>query len=264
MARGCELQIREHMAVRMRKRAEQVVIGPTPAATAAPPPYTNIQNTTCLTAPEVTEGPYYINNEFIRTDITESQPGVRLLMDFGVLDTTTCTPMNHTFVEIWHANATGEYAGYHPDFDGAESWLRGGWYTDANGMVELTTVYPGHYPGRSPHVHLMVHKDWTEAANGTLVSHSGTLVHIGQTFFEENWSDEVYGTSPYSSNTHRRTPNVEDIRFDTAFQNGYNAYTILEYLNGKDLSEGLVGYLTVGVDPRSTYTINNEHYNGQA
>jgi len=31
--------------------------------------------------------------------------GAQLLMDFGVLDTTTCTPMNNAFVEIWHGES---------------------------------------------------------------------------------------------------------------------------------------------------------------
>lgn len=111
-------------------------------------------------------------------------------MDFGVMDTTTCTPMNNTFVEIWHgklhcdpqpctvhdrnlplANATGFYGGYETnDFDSSETFLRGGWYTDSNGVVEVTTVYPGYYDGRTPHVHIMVHKDWTESANGFVYS----------------------------------------------------------------------------------------------
>lgn len=102
------------------------------------------------------------------------------------MDTTTCTAMNYTFVEIWHgkplvypncesfvtiilplANATGFYGAYDTDpFNSTESWLRGGWYTDSNGIVEITTVYPGYYTGRTPHVHIMVHKDWTESANG--------------------------------------------------------------------------------------------------
>ena len=65
------------------------------------------------------------------------------------------------------ANATGDYGGYNSGrFDSSETWLRGGWYTDANGMVEVTTIYPGYYPGRSPHIHLMVHKDWIQSANG--------------------------------------------------------------------------------------------------
>ena len=65
------------------------------------------------------------------------------------------------------ANATGWYGGYSTnDYDHTETFLRGGWYTDENGMVEVTTVYPGYYDGRTPHVHIMVHKDWTESTNG--------------------------------------------------------------------------------------------------
>jgi len=65
------------------------------------------------------------------------------------------------------ANSTGEYGGYSTnDYDHSETFLRGGWYTDSNGMVEVTTVYPGYYNGRTTHVHLMVHKDWTQSENG--------------------------------------------------------------------------------------------------
>jgi hypothetical protein len=160
------------------------------------------------------------------------------------------------------ANATGEYGGYSTNtFDGKETFLRGGWYTDANGVVEITTVYPGYYTGRTPHVHIMVHKDWTKSANGTLISHSGALVHIGQAFFNESWNDAVFKTSPYSSNTNQRTLNSADSILAGAFENGYNAYASLEYLNGNDLSGGLVAYLTLGVDTRSSYSITNNNYN---
>ena len=64
------------------------------------------------------------------------------------------------------ANALGVYGGYSSGFNSTETWLRGGWYTDANGMVEVGTIYPGFYSGRAPHIHLMVHKDWTQTANG--------------------------------------------------------------------------------------------------
>ena len=65
------------------------------------------------------------------------------------------------------ANATGWYGAYSTnEFDDSETFLRGGWYTDSNGMVEVTTVYPGFYDGRTPHVHIMVHKDWTQSENG--------------------------------------------------------------------------------------------------
>jgi len=236
------------------------------AARATTPYYTTIQNTTCLTAPEVVEGPYYVNNELVRTDLRESQTGVTLLLDLGVMDTTSCTPMNNAFVEIWAANALGDYSAYASinSFDGKVSWLRGGYFTDTNGIVELTTIYPGHYTGRAPHIHIMVHKDWVQSSNGTLASHSGTLVHIGQTFFLETTNDEVYKTSPYTDNTSGRTLNSQDQFFSSAFDNGYNAYTSLQYFNGKDISEGFVGYLTVGVDTRTSHTIGNKNYNQNA
>jgi hypothetical protein len=47
-----------------------------------------------------------------------------------------------------------------------ETFLRGGWYTNDEGIVEITTLYPGYYAGRTAHIHTMVHLDWEEAANG--------------------------------------------------------------------------------------------------
>jgi len=59
----------------------------------------------------------------------------------------------------------------------------------------------------------------------TLVSHSGSLLHIGQTFFNDTWNDDVYNTSPYTSNKNDRMSNDQDSILSTATQNGYNAYT---------------------------------------
>lgn len=66
------------------------------------------------------------------------------------------------------ANSAGDYSGYEDPsmFNGTEYWLRGGWYTDLNGMVEFTTVYPGFYWLRAPHIHVMVHKDLVQSENG--------------------------------------------------------------------------------------------------
>ena len=134
------------------------------------------------------------------------------------------------------------YGGYSSSFNSTETWLRGGWYTDANGMVEVTTVYPGFYDDRAPHIHLMVHKDWIQSTNGfvhraldpcrpelilglsSLVSHSGTLMHTGQVFFQENWNDQVFRTSPYSLNTNPRTLNSQDQFLGDASRNGYSPF----------------------------------------
>jgi len=99
-------------------------------------------------------------------------------MDLGVLDTSTCTPMTYAFVEIWHGkrlhhvqlrivcdqNSPASRCSWlllRFRIQTTETWLRGGWRTDANGMVEVATVYPGFYGGRTSHIHMMAHKDWT-------------------------------------------------------------------------------------------------------
>jgi protocatechuate 3,4-dioxygenase beta subunit len=263
---------------------------------ANPPHITNIQNFTCVTAPEVTEGPYYINNEIVRQDLIEGQSGIKLVLDVGVLDTTTCKPLENVLIELWSANATGVYSGYGSldgppgrgpsgpppdspphrgppegpgrDRDGPrhspplvrnETFLRGGWYTDENGIVELSTIFPGFYAGRAPHIHTMVHKDWILAENGTLISHAGTVVHNGQFFFHETWNDRVFTDKPYTDNPNKRTLNKDDHILSEENADGNNAFMDLELL-GNSLSDGILGYITMGVNSSASYDIQNTNY----
>jgi hypothetical protein len=50
-------------------------------------------------------------------------------------------------------------------------------------------------------------------------------VHVGQTFLNESWNDEVFNTSPYTLNQNQRTTNSDDSILPSAFENGFNAYT---------------------------------------
>ncbi|KAK0432786.1 aromatic compound dioxygenase [Armillaria borealis] len=288
LARNCAPQISDFTARRKAKRdlarRNFEPRAPSLTATAADPYYTALQNTTCVTAPEVTEGPYYINNELVRQDLTEDQSGIQLVLDIGVLDTTTCEPLSNAFVEIWAANATGFYGSYGAMSGGPpverrqgpggpgggagggsqvmarnETFLRGGLATDDAGITELITIYPGYYTGRTAHIHTMVHLNWETSANGTLVSHAGSLVHIGQFFFDEDWNDQIYAIDPYTTTTQSRTYNEEDSILQEENSNGNSAYVGLELL-GSDLSGGLLGYITVGVDSTASYTIMNTNY----
>lgn len=47
-----------------------------------------------------------------------------------------------------------------------ETFARGGYATNSQGIVELITVYPGYYTGRAPHIHTMVHLNWAASENG--------------------------------------------------------------------------------------------------
>jgi hypothetical protein len=47
-----------------------------------------------------------------------------------------------------------------------ETFLRGGYTTGSGGVVELTTIYPGYYTGRTAHIHTMIHMNYSTNANG--------------------------------------------------------------------------------------------------
>ncbi|TFL04437.1 Intradiol ring-cleavage dioxygenase [Pterulicium gracile] len=250
-----------------------------------PPPRTsaipNLDNYTCVAAPDVVEGPYYINNEMVRYNLTEGQAGVELILDIGVINIATCQPFPDLFVELWSANATGVYAGFsrtstpgstttisapattttsRPPMLRNETFLRGGLPTDENGVVELVTLYPGFYAGRASHIHAMFHHNWAMSPNGTLISQVGTNVHTGQVFFEEVWNDEIYATELYKNNDNVRVCNHEDRilnRLSNADRD--NVFVDLEKL-GNSLDDGLYGYITIAIDPKNTVRINGTHY----
>ena len=63
-------------------------------------------------------------------------------------------------------------------------------------MVEFRTIYPGWYPGRTVHIHLIV-----QAGDGASTS---------QLYFPEPINDEVLARPPYSERPGRDTTNATD------------------------------------------------------
>lgn len=139
------------------------------------------------------------------------------MMDVGVIDVETCKPVPNVLVDLWHANATGFYAGHNPlpadvvatpAQDGIrkgllpafertnsdETWLRGAWPTDANGVAKFTSIFPGYYTGRATHVHVKVHPEWSMLENGTFTS--GRTVHTGQFFVDDKLNEEIDKVRP--------------------------------------------------------------------
>ena len=127
-------------------------------------------NSSCILMPDVTEGPYYVSGEYIRSDVRENQTGVDLILDVQILDVDTCEPVANVMTDLWHCNATGVYAGVVASGNGVGSadatninntFLRGLQETDSDGVVQFTTVYPGHYQGRTQHIHVASHYNGT-------------------------------------------------------------------------------------------------------
>ncbi|WP_435799818.1 intradiol ring-cleavage dioxygenase [Streptomyces canus] len=201
----------------------------------------------CTLTKEMTEGPYYLDGQYVRADITEGKTGFPLELALTVVDDDTCATISNALVEIWHCDALGEYSGYvgnngHNEPDSG-TFLRGGVLTDSGGVARLTTVYPGWYRGRCVHIHVKVHVGVTLTADGSFTG--GTELHTGQLFFDETVTAKVGALSPYSANTVTRTTLAQDgIYDDGGAASGLLTLTAL----GSSPSAGYSGTLTLGVE----------------
>ena len=148
----------------------------------------------CVLTPEATEGPYWIANGLTRRDIRAGQIGVPMWLHLVVEDSSTCRPIGGADVELWHANRLGAYSGVQGN---SQRYLRGHQRSNSKGLVIFRTIYPGWYPGRTPHIHVKVHV-------------GGSVVHTGQLFFSDTVSAAVYRTSRYRSHGPADTRNFAD------------------------------------------------------
>lgn len=217
-------------------------------------------NNSCVLSPEVTQGPYYVSGEYVREDITEDQEGVDLILDTQVIDMATCDPVTDTMVEIWHCNSTGVYSGIVASGNGDSSdttnldatFLRGLQPTDAEGVAQFATLFPGHYTGRTTHIHVLAHFNGTVFANGTYGG--GYVSHVGQIFFDQDLISQVEAVAPYSTNTQVLTTNDED---SILSEEAASSDPVVEYsLLGDDASTGIFAWIAFGIDLTSEETIS--------
>ena len=177
----------------------------------------------CVLAPEQTAGPFYLDDQRLRRDVTDGKPGVPLTLRLEVVDASTCRPLRRAAVEIWHCDASGVYSGVRGD---RGTFLRGIQRTDARGLALFRTIYPGWYPGRTPHVHVQV-------------SLGGNVVHTGQLYFPDEVTDVVYRRPPYDRRPGRDPRNVGD----SVYRNGGKRSTLRIRRSGS----GYIGSIRMGV-----------------
>jgi protocatechuate 3,4-dioxygenase beta subunit len=180
----------------------------------------------CVLTPEMTEGPFFVEGDRVRRNITEGKPGLPLALRLTVLDVSTCKPIKGAAVDIWHCDAGGDYSGTSVQSSGTRTFLRGIQRTNRNGVALFKTIYPGWYPGRTVHIHVKVFL-------------GGRTVHTGQLFFPDTLTDAVYRRAPYSSRGARTTRNASD----SIFLNGGRRSLLKLAKSGS----GYVGRITMGV-----------------
>lgn len=151
------------------------------------------------------------------------------------------------------------YAGIQEDVNGNgadaanlnRTFLRGLQATDADGVAQFHTVFPGHYASRATHQHVMAHINATVLANDTITG--GSIAHVGQIFYDQDLLDAVEATYPYTLNTIARTPNADDSILASETE-GSDSDPLVEYaLLGDDVTDGVFGWITIAVNVSASY-----------
>ncbi|KAG5968837.1 hypothetical protein E4U57_004013 [Claviceps arundinis] len=212
-------------------------------------------NASCIFVPETIIGPYYVAGEYLRKDISENEPGVPIYVDFQFVDVKTCEAVPHLIVDVWHANALGVYSGVTAAGQGGlkTNFGRGVQITDDEGVVQYRSIFPGHYIDRTSHLHVMSTNNATVLGNGTF--EGGTVLHIGQTYFDQSLISVVEANPPYSSNKQPFTDNRHDkLTGDeaTELSDPFMKYVYL----GDDVKDGLLLWMTVGLDKNANHNAN--------
>lgn len=219
-----------------------------------------VDATSCALTPELTDGPYYLEGDLIRRDITERKAGGPLRLKILVADPTSCAPLADAAVDIWHCDAHGYYSGISSNRPGGDAdpavaaeaatqkFLRGIQLTDKTGVAEFETIYPGWYTGRTVHIHLKVTVDGAAAATYD----GGHVAHTGQLFFDDAVTDEVFKEEPYVNRPeNERTTNDEDnISGDHEDEPGF--LVDLPPITEGSVADGYLATITIGVDSAAT------------
>ncbi len=200
----------------------------------------------CVQTAALTEGPYFVDEKLNRADIRTDpssgavSAGVLLKLKFNVMrvDGSACTPLTGAYLDVWHCDAGGTYS----DVSGAgngtggagKKFLRGYQITDASGVAEFTTIYPGWYSGRAVHIHFKLR---------LFAGSTKTYEFTSQFFFDETLTDTVHALSPYSGKGKRDTLNARDGIYNDLSASDKTALT----LQTTKASDGYGGVINLGV-----------------
>jgi protocatechuate 3,4-dioxygenase beta subunit len=197
-------------------------------------------STSCVLTAALTEGPYFVDQQQERSDIRvdpvtgAASDGALLKLTFNVLRVASdaCTPLTGAFLDVWHCDGAGVYS----DVTGAagRKFLRGYQITDADGVAEFTTIYPGWYTGRAVHVHFKLR---------LFAGSTRTYEFTSQFFFDEAQTDLVHSGAPYSARGRRNTVNTSDSIFRRLSAAERSALTLQTTRDG----DTYVGVINLGV-----------------
>jgi protocatechuate 3,4-dioxygenase beta subunit len=187
----------------------------------------------CATIPGETAGPFpgdgsngvnvLKESGVVRSDITASfgdsaggtAEGVPLTVTLTVVDAASgCgTPKKGAAVYVWQCDREGAYSLYSEGVTD-ENYLRGVQETDDQGQVTFTSIFPGCYPGRWPHIHFEVYGSLADATAATSITSTSQLA------LPKDVCDTVYATDGYSQSV--TNLGQLSLETDSIFSDGYD------------------------------------------
>lgn len=124
----------------------------------------------CRVTPRDALGPFYKSGAPLQTELCASGGGEKLAVSGRVLGMPDCKPLSGVLVEVWQADARGDYSQVGAKADDARCLLRAGMRTDSAGRYAFNTIVPAEYPGRPRHIHYRI-------------SHKGHATLVTQLYF---------------------------------------------------------------------------------
>ncbi len=205
--------------------------------------------------PDETAGPYPADGSngpdileqagVVRRDIrssfgtsTAKAAGVPMSLELTIVDMAQHdAPFAGVAVYAWHCTADGRYSLYSDGLT-QENYLRGVQVADADGKVTFTSIVPGCYPGRWPHVHFEVYPDQAS------ITDASRAIATSQVALPQATCEAVYATDGYA----RSADNLARLSLstDSVFGDDGGA-SQLATVTG-DASAGYAASLRVGVD----------------
>lgn len=123
----------------------------------------------CTMLKDSFEGPFFFCTNPGAADIARGQQGAPLVIALRAIDAATCQPIPDAVIDVWHCDAKGLYSGQNLAVDeplkdtrhtppaNDDRHCRGALRTDADGIAEFRSIYPGYYVERAIHIHFKVH-----------------------------------------------------------------------------------------------------------
>lgn len=180
------------------------------AATTAPTTQPQIH---LVATPQLTEGPFFVDERLNRSNLLAgtTRPsvinGLPLLLSFTIyrLGAAGYAPLKNVQLDVWNADASGAYSDESNPMNGQDTagqrWLRGYQLTDAAGNATFSTIFPGWYNGRAPHIHFKVRQFTGQSTTRELTS---------QLFLTDTDRQRIYTQPPYNAFSGDGTTNAQD------------------------------------------------------